>query len=330
MQGLIKKLLSVAKNRFSKIYRSLQTFAVEAITEKGWLLDWIPSTRADAESVMLVRLDVIGDFILWLDSAKAYRSLYPGKKIVLYANSTWAALASQMNHWDEVVSIDMTRLRSEELYRLNTFYKIRRRGFPLVIQPTYSRELMGDMLMRSSVAARRIGFECDLSNILPMHKVISDAWYTNLIKTDSAQMMELKRNAEFVRALGMTGFICDTPQIDIKVKLNINLLNAGQYVVIFPGASWVPKMWPASQFAELIRILKNRYGVQSILCGGSSEFELCQQVIRLSGLVNVKNFAGKTNLTELIEVIRRAQFLFANDTSAIHIASATHTPSVTF
>jgi ADP-heptose:LPS heptosyltransferase len=257
-----------------------------------------------------------------------YRQLFPNKKIVIYANSSWAELARQLPHWDEVVSIDMVKLRADELYRLSTFYKIHRRGFPVAIQPTYSREYMADMLTRSSGAAQIIGFDCDLSNILPFQKDISDRWYTELIKTAPEQRMELTRNADFIRALGLKDFVSTVPRIDPLLDLPKQLQVNTPYVVVFPGASWVPKMWPTKNFAELIKVLSNEYGLQCILCGSSSEFELCRDVISQSSQNNVLNLAGLTTLTELVEIIRHARFLFANDTSAIHIAAAVQTPSV--
>ena len=327
-RALITKLFSAVARRFVNAWQSLQSYLIAAITEKSWLLDWVPQSRADAQSVMLVRLDVIGDFVLWLDSARAFRSLYPGRKLVLYANSTWAELATQLTHWDEVIAIDMVRLRGDELYRLQTFYRIHRRGFAIAIQATYSREYMGDMLTRASGATQRIGFAGDLSNILPEKKSTSDRWYTNLIQTDSAQIMELKRNAEFIRALGLSTFISDVPQIEPLLNLPEELKNSTPYAVIFPGASWEPKMWPPGKFSALINALCNRYGLTAVLCGGPAEQTLCDEVIELTGLGSAKNFAGRTKLTELVEVIRHARFVVANDTSAIHIAVATQTPSV--
>jgi ADP-heptose:LPS heptosyltransferase len=327
-QNLIRKFLSAVKHRVIKTYLLIQSFLIAVITDKYWLLDLVPKRRADIQSVMLIRLDVIGDFVLWLDSAKAYRRLFPNKKIVLYANSSWIELARQLTHWDEVVSIDMVQLREDELYRLRTFYKIHRRGFPIAIQPTYSREYMADMLTRSSGAEEIIGFDCDLSNILPAQKDISDRWYSRLIKTESEQRMELTRNADFIRSLGLKDFVSDVPKISPILELPAQLQINAPYIVIFPGASWVPKMWPSCNFAALIEALNTRYGLLCVLCGGSSEYELCSDVIAQSRQGSTLNFAGLTKLTELVEIIRNAQFLFANDTSAIHIAAAVQTPSV--
>lgn len=327
-QNLIRNYLSSIKHRVIKTYLLIQSFLIAVITDKYWLLDWVPTRPADIQSVMLIRLDVIGDFVLWLDSARAYRKLFPNKKIVLYANSSWVELARQLTHWDEVVSIDMVQLRMDELYRLRTFYKIRRRGFPIAIQPTYSREYMADMLTRSSGAAEIIGFDCDLSNILPAQKDISDRWYSRLIKTDAELRMELTRNADFIRSLGLKDFVSDVPKISPILNLPAQLQINAPYIVIFPGASWVPKMWPGSNFAALIEALNTRYGLLCVLCGDSSEYELCRDVIAQSSQGSTLNFAGLTKLTELVEIIRNAQFLFANDTSAIHIAAAVQTPSV--
>ena len=327
-QNIIIKFVSAIKHRVLKTYLLIQSFLIAVVTDKHWLLDWVPSSRSDNQSVMIVRLDVIGDFVLWLDSARAYRKLFPNKKIVLYANSSWVELARQLTHWDEVVSIDMAKLRADELYRLTTFYKIRRRGFPIAIQPTYSREYVADMLIRASGAKQTIGFDCDLSNILSTDKAFSDQWYTTLIKTNTELLMELTRNAEFIRSLGLKDFTSDVPKLSVLLELPQHLQVKTPYIVIFPGASWVPKMWPVKNFAELINVLCNKYGMQCVLCGSSAEYELCRDVISQSGQNNVLNLAGLTTLTELVEILRNAQFLFANDTSAIHIASAVQTPSV--
>jgi len=324
---LLKKKLRIVNNRIDLINRSVRSFLIALITERAWLMDIVPSSKEGRDSIMLVRLDVIGDFVLWLDSAKAYRGIYPSKRIILYANSTWAGLARHFDFWDEVVSVDMVRLRTDELYRIKTFYEIRRRGFSIAIQPTFSREYMGDMLTRSSAASVRIGYKCDLSNISLEQKVISDVWYTQIIGSSSSPLMELNRNAEFVRAIGDEAFISNIPQIPRLMELPQNLKFNSPYVVIFPGASWIPKMWPPSKFSELIKKIKTNHRVEIILCGSDAEYDLCQVIIDESE-ETAQNLAGATKLEELVELIRNAYLIISNDTSAVHIAAATQTNAI--
>ena len=49
--------------------------------------------------VLLIRQDTIGDFVLWLDTAKEYRKLYPSGnyKIVLVGNALWCDLARDLS-----------------------------------------------------------------------------------------------------------------------------------------------------------------------------------------------------------------------------------------
>ena len=44
--------------------------------------------------LLLIRQDAIGDFILWLDTAKEYRKHFPPEnyKIVLIGNALWCAI----------------------------------------------------------------------------------------------------------------------------------------------------------------------------------------------------------------------------------------------
>ena len=42
------------------------------------------------EGIALVRLDAIGDFVIWSHSAPEYRQHYKKEKIILIANSIWS------------------------------------------------------------------------------------------------------------------------------------------------------------------------------------------------------------------------------------------------
>jgi hypothetical protein len=73
--------------------------------DEKWFIDHFSRGRSGSRTVLLVRLDLIGDFTLWLDSAAAYRQIYPERKLVLCANRLWAELARQQPYWDDFVPI---------------------------------------------------------------------------------------------------------------------------------------------------------------------------------------------------------------------------------
>ncbi|MES1992823.1 MAG: glycosyltransferase family 9 protein [Pseudomonadota bacterium] len=281
-----------------------------------------------AKKIAIVRVDNIGDFVLWLPTAHALRTLYPDHYLTLYANNAWADFAAFFDIWNEVVPIDLIKLHKNLPYRYKTLRAISGQKFETAIQPTYSRELLtGDSLIRATGAVHRIGSQGDLSNATPMARRIADRWYTRLIPADPTPMTELERNAEFIEGLGAAHFKSDLPHIPKLLDLPSTLSQPRPYFIIFPGASWSGRQWPANQFAALIREVASATGRAPVLCGGPADRAICSAIQAMSN-VAVTHLAGQTSLAELTELIREADFLIGNETSAIHLAAAVKTPSV--
>jgi len=285
--------------------------------------------KRGTNGVALIRLDAIGDFIIWLDTAKEYRSLYPKQKITLIANATWADLASQLSYWDDVFPVDIRHLNLKQpLKRWRLLRRFRQRGFHTAIQPTLSRVLMhGDSVVRATGAKHRIGSEGDLANSSASEQRIGNRWYTQLLSVGHNPMMELLRNAEFFSSLAAAPHQAALPHLPRLAKLPTNLQPNAPYFIVFPGASWSGRQWPVAQFAAALVELQRRHGWHPVLCGAPNEAALCQAIADAAA-VNCSNLAGQTNLGELVEVVRGARLLIGNETSAVHIAAAVGTPAV--
>lgn len=277
-------------------------------------------------TLMLVRLDAIGDFFVWLNSAQEYRNIYPSHKITLFANSTWADFAKTLDYWDEVVSVDINLFLKNYKYRWWLILKVRLLGFELAIQPTYSRSMMlGDSLVRASDAPTRIGSVGDLSNMRGVDYWLTKSWYTQLHESHGSRVTEHERNAEFTSILAKRYVKKQVAFVVKKSQSKFDICN--KYVVLFPGASWDKRKWSAEKFSQLaIRLIEN-YGFQIVLCGSKQEHEICEYIKSKIGR-DVANLAGFTTLSDLVEVIRNADLLVSNETSAVHIAAAVNTQSV--
>ncbi len=327
---LIRKLKSAQtrlRRWIASVQQDLVSWVVSFLTEKYWLIDYLPVKRPQRAQVLLVRLDLIGDFIIWLDSAKAYRQLYPTQRIVLYANAIWAGLAEQFDYWDEVVPVDVAKLRANDWFRLRQLVAIRERGFCVALQPTYSREYVADLVVRSVGAPLRIGHVGNLDNITLEKKTIADQWYSRLIDLSAQPVVELNLNAGFIRALGIADFKSAMPEIIQRSRLPKHLQITEPYFVIAPGASWAPKMWLAENFAKLAQEIHRLHQLKLVLCGTAAESHICEEVAHLAGFDAII-LAGQTSLCEMVEVIRRAKFLLANDSAPVHIAAAVKTRSI--
>ena len=56
------------------------------------------SSSNQIKLILIIRQDAIGDFVMWLDTAKEYRKLYPPEKykVVLVGNKIWCDLAKKL------------------------------------------------------------------------------------------------------------------------------------------------------------------------------------------------------------------------------------------
>jgi ADP-heptose:LPS heptosyltransferase len=279
--------------------------------------------------VLIIRLDAIGDFVLWLNSAKSLRRIYPKKyyQITLIANKAWVELARELSYWDEIWQLDRMKFLWNIHYRWKVMTKVRKAGFEIAIQPTFSREFdVGDTLIRASAAEQRIGSIGDLSNISANKKSYSDNWYTKLIPTSNKPLMELERNAEFIQELGLKEIRACIPSLPVSGNLPSGF-DLSDYYVIFPGANFELKKWPLSHFKELVRRIFKATGWVGVICGGQGE-KLLGETLEKSVDVPLQNWIGRTSLRELVEIIAKAHVLIGNDTSAVHIAAAVSTPAV--
>ena len=175
---ILKPLLVIVKSLLFYIFDSFALYNAN------------PPQKNKFELVLLVRQDAIGDFIMWLDTAKEFRQLFPAKKykIILIGNASWCGLADEFPYWDQVLPIDSKKFKSFSGYRWGLLRKIKNMRAHIAIQPTFSREFYnGDTIIRASTALKKVGSVGDMSNRNWLKKIISDHWYTELVTASTKQ-----------------------------------------------------------------------------------------------------------------------------------------------
>lgn len=282
--------------------------------------------------VALVRLDAIGDFIIWLDSAQEFRKQFQDKTLVLVCNKACASIADASGLFDGIIPIDTAKLnyagsfkfRRKLVRQLNNVYA------GLVIQTAFTRRVYTDVVVSAIAAAKKITIrDTSFDNAAKWALDMTDSIYDEVIDTDGGQhenMMEIRRNAEFTRRVTKSTFKSSIPRIK-STQVRDGLIPEGDYFVVFPGGSFKAKMWPMDRFAEAAQYIHDKTGWKCCVCGSPDEKYLADALIKdYNG--DVIDMTGKTSLIESIEVIRHARFLIGNDTSGIHFAAAAGTKAL--
>ena len=217
-------------------------------------LAFIQPTR-DSKAVTIVKPDEIGDFILWTDSAKELKSLFPGRKIILIANHVWVDLAKRLPYWDQIIPFDPKRFIRNPFYRVRYLALTRRLGADITIHPVFTRMfLVGDAIVRVSGAGTRITFLGDLSNVNVYQRYISNFWYNRLIRISPGCISEIKRQAELTRAIGAVSFAPRAPRLPRSDHCAVQPRTSPSYYVVCPGTHRRQKQWPAKKVCRLDRL----------------------------------------------------------------------------
>lgn len=272
--------------------------------------------------ILIVKPSAIGDVVHTLPILNLLRGRWPDAHISWLVTPACAGLLEGHPQLDEVIRFDRRRFgrgwRSpgSAMGLLRFTLDLRRRQFDLVL------DLQG--LFRSgwfawqTRAPVRVGF----ANA----RELAHLFYTHHVRVGSPDQHAIDRYLTLARELG-----CDTSCVKFRFHVMDDdrryvetLVPSGtRYAVLIPGTNWETKRWPAERYAALVKPLRDRFGLASVVAGSPDERDLAE---RVTGGINV---AGRTNLRQLVALLERADLVIANDSGPMHIASGLNRPLVT-
>jgi len=332
-----KKTLFKQKTKWDagQIWRSLLVLIksiVFYIFDSIVMLENSVSKKNSKKSIVLIRQDAIGDFIIWLDTAKEYRKLYPSHEyeIILVGNELWYDLAKELPHWDKVIPVNFHKFKTISRYRRYILKQIKNLQADIAIQPTYSREFYhGDSLARASGAYRKISSSGDMSNRNRLKKWLANRWHTELIPATIEPLTELERNAEFFSGLTDSPHLTGYPQLDIPEFWLSPEWKEQTFYILVPGTSGAVagKEWPVTYFSDLATKVFQQTGWKGLICGAKQEHSLGEQILKQCD-APLQNFCGQTTLVELAGLLSQSRLTISNDTGVVYLSSAVGTLSV--
>ncbi|HXN06804.1 MAG TPA: glycosyltransferase family 9 protein [Nitrospiria bacterium] len=270
------------------------------------------------KKVGILRLDGMGDLILFLDALKGYRSFYPGDEYDIFLIvEHWAlSVLRDNNDFDNAFPLDTRKFKKNIFYRWKILKEIRSMGLDIFINGCIFRELLyGDILSFASGAKERYGFVPQPDQM--GERVFGDSCYTNLFSDPKWKVHELERNGELVRQIGHKHFIVGMPSIKTKFPLEGNK----KEFIIVPGARFKTRRWPARRFARLAEKIYQRTGLTPIITGSVDERYLAEELIKECPDIPWKNRMGSP-IGELPELLSSASFILTNDTGIMHFGMA--------
>ena len=276
------------------------------------------------QRILIVRTDRIGDVLLSTPAIKALRDAYPHAFMSMIVSPYAKEIVEGNPYLDEVLIYDKDKKHKNWMASKAFAAELKKKQFDLavILHPTNRMHLVTFF----AGIPKRVGYDRKMGFLL-----------TDKVKHTKhlGQKHEAEYALDLARHLGIEPKNKDLYMplkkdseiwADSLLKEN-GITQNNRLIVINPTASCPSKIWPAQSFAELANRLILEYQAKIALISSAKDATLAQSVMRnINSLVI--DLAGKTSISQLASLLKRAQLFISNDSGPVHIASAVGTPVI--
>jgi ADP-heptose:LPS heptosyltransferase len=268
-------------------------------------------SAAARESILVVKLGALGDFVLATGPFKAIRAHHPQARIVLLTIPSLARLGAATGWFDEVWTDERP-----SAWNVAGWLALGRKLAGGKFARVYDLQTSD----RSSVYLRLMS----LFGARPEWSGIAKGASHPHANPRRDFLHTAERQKEQLAVAG----IADVPPPDLSWA-TADLARFGlpaSYALLVPGGSAhrPEKRWPATHYAELARRLA-AVGTVPLLIGGAAERA---ELARIAAVSGARNLCGETSLMEIVALARGARLAVGNDTGPMHLIAAAGCPTV--
>jgi ADP-heptose:LPS heptosyltransferase len=296
---------------------------------KHLLVDLLPLVlrkRRISKSVLILRMDSIGDYILFRNFLRVVKESgrFRDYTITLCGNEQWKELAEKLDgrYVDRFIWLSRYSFWHNPVYRIKKLLEINRTGYEVVLNPCYTREpLYTDSAAHAAAAREKTGIDGETIFDLVWQKKITDKWYTSLVKIDDAIVFEFEKTKKFFESVLKEKIGLQRPFIDLEAESG-RKYSDGRYAVICPGGRNALRKWSADNYIAIADYLHGRYDMGSVFVGSKEDKLSSEQLKKVSDRQYIANLIGELGLVQTAECVRKSELVVSNDTSVAHIGLA--------
>lgn len=312
----------------------------------NWLNFWLVAFRKvlffrfgkfEPENILIYKIGNIGDIVCAIPSFIAVRRFYPKAKISLLSSPGKSGAVGAKELLGGAWYIDNLKIYYSENIdsfkkKKNFINELRKEKYDLFIQ------LPDDLarfrtLFRNMIFALLIGVKSAFG-----FKIRTVQLFKKTQVDYSAQKSEVESLLDLLKE---NGVVIEKVEYDFNVsekqkeKMD-NLLEKkwGKIqkkkltIVLNPGGKREANRWPTENFGKVGKYLQEKYNAKIIIIGGREDIARANTISSFLNKDNLLILVNRLELLEIIELLKKADFLISNDTGAAHMAAAVGLPVV--
>ncbi len=290
---------------------------------------------AEAENILCVRLDSLGDVLMTTPAIRAVKESAPGRRVTLLTSPSGAAAARLVPEIDAVIVyeapwIKATGARQDAEPDLAMIRELSARRFDAaVVFTVYSQNPLPAALL-----CYLAGIPLRLAHCRENPYQLLTDWAKER-EPEQYLRHEVRRQLDLVERVGFrTADDHLSIRVPAKAEARVSALlerigvdPTRPWVVIHPGATAPARRYPPASYAQVARTLVEQEGWQVLFTGGQDEAALVEG-IRDEMHAPSWSLVNCLALEEMAALLAQAPLLISNNTGPVHMAAAVGTPVV--
>lgn len=312
-----------AKGFYTRYKKELRFFYKFAIPAKLHFIKY------KSRKVILFRLDLIGDCTMFTSAARAIRDYYKDREMTIVCLTASRHVFERLGIFDKIITVNFKPEAVNWSIVKDIVSQIRECTYDILLQPQISKFPIADILAAAVKCNQRIEIEPmhENGNSTPRWLKLTDLLYDRKIPYPRGFVSEFDYYGAFIRGVCDPNYKTTMPQLPYKEQHFI----IGNYYVMYPGGSLIQKYWSLDRYALVANHIYEKTGLTCVILGSEEEHWAADDLknhLNIKVYPSVIDLMGKTTIEDVIDIIGNAKFVVSNDTSGVHIAAATNTPSV--
>ena len=278
--------------------------------------------------VLVVRMDGIGDMVLFRTSLEHYAAVfgYDKSEITILGCESWATIAAEVFQGYRIFCINEHNFARWPFYRFWISLKVRALNPAVSVCDSYLRRaMMADSLVWVSGAPKVISSLPFIGERTRAEYLYYLSQADKVVPTGDYPTHEIVRHYKFLTTIAGREIKPEVPKISWRTQRPPEeFIPPGvPYAVLNPGSNEYGRRWPLAKYQQLAAVLVAR-GLHVIFIGGGGERP--GDIDTTDG--RIIDLIGRTDLAQLLDLMNHARLVVSNDTGPAHLSIALGTPSV--
>lgn len=288
--------------------------------------------EAEIKSILLMKTDHLGDFILALDSFSVFRTAFPAASITLLCGPWNEPLANSLGIFDAVETIDFFASRPDDLqpsFTPEMLGRVGRAHFDLAVDLRVDADTRVafdhlDATYKCGYASKRCRSPLTISLPRTNYTLIN-----GVANHQRMMMLSLARNVvDFFLPDAELGAAALRRKLAGPAAADAWRGRGKRLVSMQPYSGRAIKNWPVEDFMKLAGWLSGEMNASVVLLGTKSDAADMSPIARACESADVKSAIGQTSLLEAISIIGEADLHIGNDSGLTHVAARMDVPTV--